>query len=385
MKTSMMNYWRKKDMPDDPLNILCLSSFGTLKWGGQKSLYYLVTNLDKRFFRPCVMLPTEEDFAHKLREQNIDVVIGKLPKITSFSFLSGFNALISLLRLIKKHRIDLIHTDGPRNTFYAGLAARLKHIPLIWHVRVSYRDRFDRLLTFFPAKIILVADSLRERFSDIPCDDKFITIYNGVDPAEFVKGDPSNQVKNSLGIEESTLLITVFARVEPLKGQKYLIEACGKTLSILPKFHILFAGEITDREYQRECLQMAQIYNIQGQITFAGYRTEVSDILNATDIVVLPSLSEAFSRAVIEGMASGKAVIATDVGGSSEAVEDGVTGFLIAPGDSAALAEKILLLARNRELRVKLGEAARVRVETVFSIEENVRKTEQVYRELLKR
>ncbi len=374
-------------MPDDRINILYLSSFGTLKWGGQKSLFFLVTNLDKAVFRPCVVLPTDEDLALKLREQNIDVVVQTLPPIISFNILSGFNALFSLLRLIKKYRIDLIHTDGPRNTFYAGLAARLKRIPLVWHIRASDRDRFDRILNLFPRKIILVADSLRERFSGIACDDKFITIYNGVDLTEFRKVGQSDRVKRLLGIEEeSILLIAVFARVDSFKGQKYLVEACGRILSVLPTFHIVFVGGIEQQEYQRECLELAGSLNIQERIIFTGHRTEINDMLNEMDIVVLPSISgEAFSRAVIEAMAAGKPVIATDVGGAVEAVEEGITGFVVPPGDSNALAEKILLLSQNGDMRRKMGEAGRIRAEKLFSIEENVRKTERLYRELLGR
>ncbi len=372
-------------MSDDRINILYFSSFGTLKGGGQKSLYHLVARLDKKKFHPVVLLPAEEDLAQKLRELNIDVVIQTLPSVISFNLLPGFNAFFSLLRLIKKHRIDLIHTDGPRNTFYAGIAAKLKRIPLVWHVRASNRDRFDSILTLFPAKIILVANSLRSRFSGIERDDRFITIYNGVNPAEFVKVSSSDQIKESLGIEESSLLITVFARIEPLKGQKYLIEACGSILSGLQKFHIFFAGEITDKEYQRECLDLAESLNIKERIVFEGFRTDISNILNRTDIVVMPSLFEAFPRAVIEGMAAGKAVIATDVGGTAEAVEEGITGFVVPPEDPAALAEKILLLAGDRETRRKMGESGRLRAEKLFSIEENLRKTEWVYHELLGR
>jgi glycosyltransferase involved in cell wall biosynthesis len=372
-------------MPDDRINILYLSSFGSLKWGGQKSLYYLVRNLDKTVFCPCVVLPTDEDLARKLREGNIDVIIQELPKVTFLDFLSAIKAGYALSKLIDKYKIHLIHTDGPRNTFYAGLVARLKRIPLVWHIRVSDGDRFDHLLAFIPQKIILVANSLRERFSGSAGDDKFVTIYNGVDPSKFNNDGQAIEFKKSLGIEESTLLISVFARVEPLKGQKYLIEACGRILSGLPKFHLIFMGEIIQREYQNECLQLAERWHIQDHVTFAGYRTEIGTILQATDIVVLPSLSEAFPRAVIEGMAAGRPVIATDVGGTSEAVEDGISGFVVAPGDSMALAEEILLLAGDRELRMTIGMAARRRVEALFSIEKNVRKTEQVYRELLGR
>jgi glycosyltransferase involved in cell wall biosynthesis len=372
-------------MPGDRINVLYLSSFGTLKWGGQKSLFHLVTRLDRKKFHPVVLLPTEEDLAQKLRELNIDIVIQEIPPVNFSRLFAGFNALFSLLRVIKKYRIDLIHTDGPRNTFYAGLAAKLKRIPLIWHVRASNRDRFDGILTFFPEKIILVANSLRSRFPGIGRDDRFVTIYNGVDLAEFKKNGPSDRIKKSLGIEESDLLLTVFARVEPLKGQKYLIEACGSLLSGMQKFRIFFAGEIKDKEYQRECLDLAESLNIRERIVFAGFRSDIGNILSQTDIVLLPSLFEAFPRAVIEGMAAGKAVIATDAGGAAEAVEDGVTGFVVPPKDPAAIAEKILLLAGDEKMRLRMGSAGRLRAEKLFSIEENVRETERVYHELLGR
>jgi glycosyltransferase involved in cell wall biosynthesis len=372
-------------MTNDRINILYLSSFGSLKWGGQKSLYYLVSNLDKTTFRPCVVVPTDEDLAHTLREDNIDVFIQKLPKVTFPALLVATKAAYCLSKLMDKYKIDIIHTDGPRNTFYAGLVARIKRIPLVWHIRVSDHDRFDRVLAFIPKKIILVADALRKRFPGVTCDDRFVTIYNGVDPTKFNNDGPASSFKKSLGIEENTLLVSVFARVESLKGQKYLIEACGRILSRLPQFHLLFMGEITEPAYQSECKHLAAKWHIQDQVTFAGHRTEVVEIFRATDIVVLPSLTEAFPRVLIEGMAAAKPVIATAVGGVPEAVEDGISGFLVAPGDSLSLAEKIGLLAVNRDLRMAMGKAARKRVEALFSIEGNVRKTEQVYHELLGR
>jgi glycosyltransferase involved in cell wall biosynthesis len=372
-------------MPDDRINILYLSSFGSLKWGGQKSLYYLVSNLDKTIFTPYVLLPTDEDFACKLREEKVTVVIQDLPKVTFPNVLSGLKAACSLSTLMDKYKIDIIHTDGPRNTLYAGLVARIKQIPLVWHIRVSECDRFDRFLTLIPQKIILVADSLRQRLSGMVSDNKFVTIYNGVDLSKFRNDGPVSGLKKSLGIEDNTLLVSVFARVESLKGQKYLIEACGRISSQLPQFHLLFIGETTEQKYQYECEQVAIKWHIQDQVTFAGHRTEVAEIFRVTDIVVLPSLTEAFPRVVIEGMAAGKPVVTTDVGGAAEAVEDGISGFVVAPGDSVVLAEKILRLAVDRELRMTMGIAARKRVEALFSIEENIKKTEQAYRQLLRR
>ena len=118
-------------MLSEPFNILYFSSFGSLRGGGQKSLYYLMTNLDRTAFRPHVVIPTEDSLAAKLRTHDIEVTVLELPKILNINILKHVNALHKLLRLCTEYDIDLIHTDGPRNTFYAGLASKIKHIPVI--------------------------------------------------------------------------------------------------------------------------------------------------------------------------------------------------------------------------------------------------------------
>jgi glycosyltransferase involved in cell wall biosynthesis len=371
-------------MTAKPVNILYLSSFGDIMRGGQKSLFNLVSGLNREAFGVYVVVPTKNGgLAERLKNKGINVNVVEFPRILDYHLLLKVKALSKLLKLMAKYQIDIIHTDGPRNTFYAGIAAKVKNIPLIWHVRVSNHDRYDRILTKLSSRIILVADTLRSRFKINSNDKKFVTIHNGVDLDKFRTQEHEKLVRQRYNIDNNELLISVAARIERPKGQKYLIEACGKLKNRIKSFHILLAGEITDNSYMNDCSKMAIKFGIHDRVIFAGPLNNINQVLNETDIFVLPSLFEAFPRSIIEAMAAGIPVIATDVGGNTEAIENNVSGLIIPSRDSNALAEKIYLLGQNPKLRLKIGAEARNRAIKFFGIRENVKKTEDIYRELL--
>ena len=121
---------RISTLPSSPKNILYFSSFGNLRWGGQKSLYHLVTRLDRQKYSPVVLLPSDEDFAEALRAQGVEVVIHQLPPIGLFNIFKCFSSIRYLLSLIETQKIALMHTDGPRNTFYAGIVSWLNGLPV---------------------------------------------------------------------------------------------------------------------------------------------------------------------------------------------------------------------------------------------------------------
>lgn len=371
-------------MSDKLFHILYLSSYGTLYGGGQQSLFQLVTNLDNKAFKPHVAVPSEGMLTDKLRKQGIDVHVVDLPKVMALDCLRSAKAQYRLLRLCALLHVDLIHTDGPRNTFYAALAAWINRIPLVWHVRASNKDRFDRFLYRASSKIILVAEALRSRFDWSGQKKKLITIYNGIDLKEFRSGTPQGSLRQNYGIAKSHLLISVVARVERLKGQKYAIEACGILKDKEIDFTLVMVGSVTDRDYLKECEERAIEMGVRDRVIFTGYHDHIRTVLNETDIFVLPSLFEAFPRSVIEAMGMEKPVIVTNVGGCSEAVEDGVSGFVVPPENPDILADRIHKLAIDSDLRLNVGKAARIRVVTMFDIYNNVDKTQQVYEELLR-
>ncbi len=335
----------------------------------------LVTRLDERY-RPCVLVPSEEDFARVLREKGIGVVVQDLPPIRFGNLLKSLGALRKLLNIMKEYHIALVHTDGPRNTFYAGVAGKLRRLPVVFHVRDANGDRYDALSYWLSARIILVAGALRARFARVTEEKKFVTIYNGLDLDRF-------RMKGAVLPGERDSLVTVLStgRIEPQKGQKTLVEACG--LLANPILRLVLVGEIVDDAYAGACREMARQMGMADRLVLTGHREDVAELLEKADIFVLPSMGEAFSRAVIEAMAVGLPIVATDVGGTKEAVIDEVTGFVVPPAEPRVMAGKILALVADESLRRQFGTAGRKRAEELFGIEGNVQKTERVYDELL--
>ena len=367
----------------DPKNILFFSSFGNLRWGGQRSLYHLVTHLDRDRYRPIVLLPTDEDLAEALRARGMEVVIHELPPLRPMNPMSCLSSVRNLMRLVATCNISLMHTDGPRSTLYACLISRWKSIPVVFHVRASDRDRYDRIIYGCATRIILVAESLRKRFDWVRDNGKFRTIYNGVDLKQFDEEAAVPPIVEARFLSGKGVMIVCAGRVEPRKGQHDLVEACASLKAAGVVFRLLLAGEATDKAYLGKCRCRAAELRIEDQVAFAGLIDNMPRLLRSADIFVLPSHGEAFSRAILEAMAAGKPVVATDVGGAREAIEEGVCGFLVPPADPAVLGGRIFLLARDASIRQRFGAAARKRVEERFTIEINVRETEKLYAELL--
>lgn len=371
-------------MRREPANILYFSSFGNLRWGGQKSLYGLVSQLQRDRYRPYVVVPSEGALAQRLRDLSVEVIVHELPEIALDRAADDVGSFRFLLDIVERYGIDVLHTDGPRNTFFAGMAAKKKGLPLVWHIRAFDRDRYDRLLYGLSSRLILVADCLRDRFQWVRDDGKFITIYNGIDPGEFERVRDGAGPRGCLGIGGDGLLIVSVGRIESLKGQIHLVGACGRIGESFPEFRLLFVGDTVDEAYRRECEAMASTLGIARQVVFAGEHEDIAGILGCADIFVLPSLYEAFPRAVIEAMGAGLPVIVTDAGGCPEAVEEGLSGFVVPAGNPEALASRILQLGQDRELRRKMGARGRRRAKTLFDIRENARKTERLYNEILR-
>ena len=178
------------------------------------------------------------------------------------------------------------------------------------------------------------------------------------------------------------LLIGVVANLIHYKGHEYLLRAVPviREKTDTP-FRIVLIGGDGNRRQMLESL--ASELGITDDIVFAGTIPQAQRLMAAFDISVLPSLEEGFSNTVLESMASGVPVVATDVGGNAEAVVDGKTGFLAPPADPGALAERIALLLDDAPLRRRIGEAARKHVMERFSVENMVERTEALYRRLI--
>lgn len=201
-------------------------------------------------------------------------------------------------------------------------------------------------------------------------DSNVVVIYPGIDVNKFHPGETP----------PSEVVVGTACRLEPVKGTQTLLQAIAILAKDHPSVRLAIAGEGSLRQQLEK--QAAQL-GIQDKVLFLGWRDDVCSLLQSWSIFVLPSFDEGFGVAVLEAMASGLPVVASDAGGLRELVVDGQTGFLVPVGDPDALADKILLLLRDPDLRIGMGSAGRRHARESFSRAEMVRKTADLYESLL--
>ena len=195
----------------------------------------------------------------------------------------------------------------------------------------------------------------------------------------------SNVVKNRLGLCKTSTLVGCVAHLVPVKGHPSLIQA----LSTFPDVHLVLAGRENDKDYIAGLRDQVASLGLENQVHFLGMVENVPELMRDLDVVVLPTWNrwrkEGCPVALLEAMACGKACVATNVPGSRDIIEDGISGLLVEPENAGALAEAINRLIEDSDLRERMGKAARKRVETSFSIEREVTAHEQLYLELMGR
>ena len=372
----------------DRRTVLYTTCRGSLAGGGQQSLIHLLAHLDRERIRPVVLCPERGEVSEWLEAHGIEALIARLPHASLRFGLRTLRTVWRMIRLLQARRIALVHTDSPRETLYAGLAARFcgwRRVPLIWHVRASNGEWADRWLVGLSSRLILVADALRTRFRmTMPTDQmhRLVVIHNGVELPELGEAKELRRTLNKeWALDPQTILMAAVGRVEPLKGAAVLIDALGQ-LPERADYRLLFLGEI-EPAYHKQLLAKADALGVAGRIHFMGHRTPVQPWIEAVDFLVHPSIFEAFPRVILEAMAASKPVVAAMVGGVAEAVSDGETGLLAPAGDAVTLAKAMGRLMRDRLLRERMGRAGRQRAEQYFSAAEHTRRVEAQYRALL--
>jgi len=294
---------------------------------------------------------------------------------------------VQLARELRRKRIQVFQAYGFWANVFGVPAARWAGVPV---VIASIRDKGDHLsagrrriqrLACRLADCVLVnAEAVREQLvgEGLP-PAKLAVIRNGTTIAD-VPAREREALRETLGLPPFAPVVTLVSRLNPRKGVEYFLEAAERVAERLPEVHFLVVGECASAPGYRSVLEgIAAGRGLAGRVRFLGFRGDVPELLTASTISVLPSLSEGLSNVLLESMAAGVPVVATRVGGSPEAVEHGVTGLLVPPADARALAHAIALLLEHPHLAHCYGQAARERVRERFSDERMVRETEALY------
>jgi glycosyltransferase involved in cell wall biosynthesis len=353
-------------------NILYTTSFARMTGGGQWSLYYLIKHLNKEIFHPIVLCPGEGELAEEMRSIGAEMIYLDVGRIRSLNPL----VVWKMISFIKQKQIDLIHTDSTTETFYAGIAARMMRIPLVWHIRVSEREWFlDRVLSLLSTRLILVANAISPRFAWLWDHHKTVVVHNGIDLEEFDNLQTTSSIREEFNVSEDTVLLGCLGRIEKRKGQEYLVSA----MRYIDNVKLLLVGGGEER-YINEIKMLCNELGISDRVFFAGSRADIPSVLKEIDMLVLPSISgEGFPRVLLEAMAARRPVIATDDAGNPEAVEDGLTGYIVPTANIAALAEKIKELVADKKKRTAMGQAGRKRLQKLFTIQQHVSKVQGLY------
>jgi glycosyltransferase involved in cell wall biosynthesis len=237
---------------------------------------------------------------------------------------------------------------------------------------------YDRLLYRLASRIIAISNAVAGRF---PYDmsKKVSVIYNGVDTDSFTSIDKS-ELPGRLQFNGKVVIGQV-GQIHPLKGLTSMIQALDKVRNVCPDIQCIIVGDFND--YQKDLAKMVHDLGLESHLTFAGWHDNIREVMSALDILIVPSLTEAFGRVIIEAMACSRPVVAFSVDAIPEVVENHVTGILGSKGDLDGLKQALIELIVNPVKREEMGRMGRRRVEGLFRMDEHVRKIQHVYEEVL--
>ncbi|MBP2677250.1 MAG: putative Glycosyl transferase group 1 [Deltaproteobacteria bacterium] len=290
-------------------------------------------------------------------------------------------------------RPDILHTYLPAANVIGPLAARLAGVPRVIVSKRSladYKVRFPLLrhtesFANRLADVILVnSDAVRrdvER-TERHWGGKFRKIYNGVAPIEPWAPDEAMAFRRREGIPADALVALCVSNFYPYKGHEELVEAAVMVVHASPNVIFLLVGR--DSGTLEATRTRIRERGLEGSFRFLGSRTDVPDLLRASDLFVHPSREEGFSNAILEAMAAGLPVVACDVGGNPEAVVDRETGRLVPSRNAAAFSSAIAELLADPEKRNAMGKAGRDRATERFSLDRMVGEMESLYESLVR-
>ena len=359
--------------------------------GAEQLMPTILKNLKQAGFniRICALqIRAGNPIAAELERLGLPVDLIPIPNLRQ-----PFN-LVHILRYLRLHRPQLLHTQLEFADILGTLAAKILGIPSISTVHTldvfpEKKSAWGRmklrwfLLGKFCDRVIAVSEKTRLHYlqsGGLP-PDKVITLYNGVNISRFKIMDATQtaKLKQELHLPlNSKIIITVAVLREP-KGIQFMIRALPAILEQCPDVHYLIVG---DGEHGAALTDLVTALAIKNHVTFAGHRTDIPDLLACCDIFVLPTLKDALPTVLIEALAAGRPIVASNVGGVPEIIENGVNGLLVSPGDPSKLAEACQKLLRDNELCRQIVKAGSATVRQRFNIDSQIQHLSRMYEEL---
>ena len=379
--------------------------------GGQVYLLRQLSKLDRTNFHPIVVCPTDGPLADLVRQEGIDMHILpinpgliELKKEDVFGdpvsmVLNPFRfagAVVRLAAWFRKMKINLVHLNSMKAGFYGGVAGRLAGLPVVWDfkdiISEDFFPTFNRGLVVkigntFVSRLVANSQAIRNAYvAQGGRAEKVDVIINGIELDQFHPSFSGGSVRSELGLTGDTPVVSIFSRLDRWKGHTYFLQAAACVASEFPNAHFLVVGALTfdDPAYAEDLHALTRELDLEDRVTYLGFRQDIADLMAASDIIVHASiLPEPLGLTPMEAQAAGKPVVAVGAGGVLETVVDGETGLLVPARDAGAMADALLDLLRRPDRQRRMGEAGRARAETLFDLNVNARRVQDVYKSLL--
>jgi len=357
---------------------------GLSRAGAERLVYDMATVNRGSLETAVVCLDQEGPLADELRRQGSTVVcthrregidVRQIPRIAD---------------VIRSFRPHVVHCHQYPPFFYGTLAcmwAGVGRVLFTEHGRhfpdvVSWKRRlFNRVLIHRTGMITAVCEFSRQRLivNEGIAPDKVSVVYNGVDVGRFADRVSREESRRNLGLPLDAQIIVQVGNLRKVKDHQTAIRAFDRVHRARPNTFLVLVG---DGPEMPACRDLTRYLNLQDAVRFLGQREDIPAILPAGDVMLMTSLSEAHSVSLLEGMACRLPIVATRVGGVPETVVDSETGLLVAPGDAEAIAEAVIRVLSDPNLRVRMGQAGFVRVQSTFRQETMHQQYLKIYRHL---
>ena len=374
------------------LRIKVLEILEAAAGGALRHLRQIVEHIDKDEFdltvavSPARMADPDRDLS-SLRD--LGVRVEPVAMVRRPAPISDLAALRHLTRLMHRDRYDVVHAHSSKAGFLGRLAARRAGIGRVFYTPHAFafqcggaRGRLYRALerigASFGGTVVAVSESeklLAMRYTGASAE-RVKTITNAIEPPPPPMPEERARARAALGLSTEATVVAAVGRAAPQKGWPDLARAAGRVCGEHDDVHFVLIGPGDTSQIA----DLARRLRITDRIILAGARGDVSEFYAAMDIYVQPSLWEGLPYALLDAMGRGLPIVATEVAGNTDVVKHGVTGLLVAPGAAAALAEGILSLLGDAELREKLGTAARELVLSEHNVADFIRSIEDLYR-----
>ncbi len=370
-----------------PRRILFISTVAQ-RGGAETVLLTLVRRLDRTRFTPIVAFLKNGPFVEEIASAGVETIVISTRRARYLH--ETFRAIWSIRRLIRERQVDLVFGNMAMGHLYGGLAALGTGAKAVWfqHGIVTHPDLLDRMVRWIPSEHIYAnsrATAAREMARLVRhCE----VIFPGIDLSRFDRGNyPYGVARAELGISLQVPVVISVARFQRGKGQEILLEAASLIRQRGIDVHFILVGDTVaglEPSYRDLLFRRSRDLGFDKAVHFVGFRDDLPRLLRDADILAhTPILPEAFGLVLVEAMAMKLPVVASRWGGPEEIVVEGETGYLVAPGDAQALADRIADLLGAPDRRAAMGKAGRRRAEELFSARQMISRFEKTFERVL--